>query len=345
MIRIATILLLVAGSWASLAHGTERTTVLEEIVVTATRSGEARGERANSVQSISRDQLNLTDHVHINEVMQRVSGTWISRGNGQEHLTAIRSPVLTGAGGCGAFLMAQDGISLRATGFCNVNELFEANSEQAGHIEVLKGPGSALYGSNAMHGVINLLSPPVQPLGRVSIEAGPDQFLRGKLSTSNERLRLDLNLARDEGYKADSGFDQQKGTVQLKHSLAGADAITRLSFSNLNQETAGFVQGFEAYKDEILKTSNPNPEAFRDARSVRLHSELTYELSGSTLILKPYFRYTDMTFIQHFLPGQPLEENGHRSLGVQSAWYLDDGKWIVGADIERTNGHLTEFQP
>ena len=54
--------------------------------------------------------------------------------------------------------MAWDGISLRAPGFCNINQLFDANTEQAGRIEVIKGPATALYGSNAMHGVINVLS-------------------------------------------------------------------------------------------------------------------------------------------------------------------------------------------
>ena len=45
---------------------------------------------------------------HPNELFDAVPGTWISRGSGQEHLTAIRSPVLTGAGACGAFLLLED---------------------------------------------------------------------------------------------------------------------------------------------------------------------------------------------------------------------------------------------
>ncbi len=90
--------------------------------------------------------------------MQRVSGAWISRGSGQEHLTALRSPVLTGAGGCGSFYMAVDGIELTTPGFCNVNQLFDANPERASEIEIIKEPATALYGSNAMHGVINLFS-------------------------------------------------------------------------------------------------------------------------------------------------------------------------------------------
>jgi outer membrane receptor for ferrienterochelin and colicin len=60
--------------------------------------------------------------------------------------------VLTGPGSCGSFLLLEDGIAVRPTGFCNVNELFELPSEQAEAIEVIRGPASALYGSNAVHG-------------------------------------------------------------------------------------------------------------------------------------------------------------------------------------------------
>lgn len=50
-----------------------------------------------------------------------------------------------------------DGIEISAPGFCEVNQQFDANSEQASEIEVIKGPATALYGSNAMHGVIIIL--------------------------------------------------------------------------------------------------------------------------------------------------------------------------------------------
>ena len=132
---------------------------LEVLVVTATRAEKALAEIPVNADLVSGETLELTAHTHISESLARVAGSWISRGNGQEHLTALRSPVLTGAGGCGAFLMAQDGVSLRAAGFCNINQLFEANTEQAGRIEVIKGPGTALYGSNAMHGLINVIRP------------------------------------------------------------------------------------------------------------------------------------------------------------------------------------------
>jgi hypothetical protein len=65
----------------------------------------------------------------------------IQRGSGEESLTALRSPVLTGAGACGSVLVLEDGIPIRPVGTCNVNELFEVNLEQAAAIEVLRGTG------------------------------------------------------------------------------------------------------------------------------------------------------------------------------------------------------------
>ena len=319
---------------------------IEEVIVSASRISQPTSEISSNVARISGDALNLVSHTHINEALQRVSGAWISRGNGQEHLTALRSPVLTGAGGCGAFLMAQDGIPLRASGFCNVNELFDANSEQAGAIEVIKGPASALYGSNAMHGLINILTPSVEAEDRLSIgaEFGPHDYFRTKFTANYADLRVDLNGTSDGGYKNDSGYDQQKATIKYAGEMGGFDAIATLGFSNLNQETAGFISGADSYRDSEARKQNPNPEAFRDSQTLRGNIRLQRALnSGGEIVVTPYFRDTDMTFLQHFLPGQAIEKNGHTSVGIQSAWYVD--RWIVGLDAENTRGQLSEFQP
>jgi outer membrane receptor protein involved in Fe transport len=323
---------------------------LDTIVVTATRNEQSLAGITINTDWVDEDSLKLIGHTHINESMYRLAGTWISRGNGQEHLTAIRSPVLTGGGGCGSFLMMQDGISLRAAGFCNVNELFEANTEQAGRIEVIKGPGSAVHGSNAMHGVVDVISPLIPPVPETlaGIEAGSFDFYRFKLSHSTASTRLDINGVTEGGYKDDSGYDQQKLNFQTVWNGQETKIQTRFSASNLNQETAGYVTGYKAYKEASLRKDNPNPEAFRDAHSFRLHSRIEYLPDDQTeIILTPYVRDTDMTFLQHFLPGHPLEENGQQSIGVLSSWhhsYNDRWAFIGGLDLEYTRAFLEEFQ-
>ena len=52
-----------------------------------------------------------------------------------------------------------------------------------------------------------------------------------------------------------------------------------------------------------------------------------------------------MTFLQHFLPGQAIEENGHDSIGLQTLWANESSDLRVGIEMEYTRGFLKETQP
>lgn len=327
---------------------------METLTVTASRSEQSLNASTASLSVVSEDDLLAISHIHISEALSRVPGVWVSRGNGQEHLTAIRSPVLTGAGSCGSFTVAEDGIPVRATGFCNVNQLFDLNTEQAQRIEVLRGPGTVVHGSDALHGVINVITkaPASEQEALISLEAGSNDFYRTKFSqsgTSGEHgYRLNFNGLADGGYKNDSGFDQQKMTARHDFNRDNISIQSLLSINNLNQETAGYVEGEKAYKDDDRKRENPNPEAFRDTQSYRLQSQLTLELdNGGVFIATPYARYTDMEFLMHFLPGTPLEENGQKGVGIQTAYIRPVNQNLTltqGFDAEYTDAFLKQSQ-
>lgn len=325
----------------------------ENVLVTANRLEEDALRLPLSWSTVDDATITLVNPVHINEIMQRVPGAWISRGNGQESIVSLRSPVLTGAGSCGAFFTAADGIALRAPGFCNVNQLFDSNFEQAGRIEVIRGPATASFGSNAMHGVIDVLSaPPSQQLDhRLSLEGGPNSFARGKYrygdTVGPHGISINANATHDGGYKKSSNYDQQKATLRHDYDGMAWTIRTVLDGANLDQDTAGFIGGFNAYKDGSLRKENPNPEAYRDAWSVRLYSAASLELNeDSTLTLTPYVRANDMDFLMHFLAWQPVEENAHDSLGLRSHLTRNAAglRWVGGVDLEYTDATLKETQ-
>ncbi|NWG91111.1 MAG: Plug domain-containing protein, partial [Parvularculaceae bacterium] len=110
--------------------------VADEIIVSAERRDSAKTEAPMSVSIIQGDEILRINADHPAEALNRSAGVLIHRGNGQEHLTAIRSPVLTSGAGAGSFLYLEDNVPLRAAGFANVNGLFEAHTEIAGRIEV-----------------------------------------------------------------------------------------------------------------------------------------------------------------------------------------------------------------
>ncbi|UTW44321.1 TonB-dependent receptor [bacterium SCSIO 12696] len=319
----------------------------EEVVSVARRIDDSRLESPHSISTLT--NIPFVSQSHIQQALLRVPGVNLHRGNGQEYLPAIRSPVLTGAGACGSFSITEDGIPLRAAGFCNVNELFESHTEQAFRVEVQRGPGTAVHGSNALHGVVNVITQDFggEPGGRFSVEAGANHFGRIQWRQSGEDWGAKLTLSHDSGYRDQAGYEQQKLSLHRRTELGDWQATAGLSLTNLSQETAGFITGEGAYLSEALSRTNPTPEAFRDASSARLWLRFEQELESGSTVVTPYLRYTRMDFLQHFLPGDPLEENGQASIGVQSVRYWNRDSDLVlgvGADLEFTDAWLRQSQ-
>ena len=63
----------------------------------------------------------------------------------EQHAMSIRQPMTTNA----VYQYPEDGIPIRPVGIFNHNALHEVNLTGAGEVEVMKGPSSSLYGSNA----------------------------------------------------------------------------------------------------------------------------------------------------------------------------------------------------
>ena len=324
---------------------------LSEIVVTGQRREQPALAYPGNIELLGGELIDDVRHQHIHQLMTRVAGAWISRGSGQEHLTAIRSPVLTGAGSCGGFLFLENGIPIRPSGFCNVNQMFEIDSEQAQSIEVIRGPGNALYGSNALHGIINVLMPRQGRRGPAHglVEVGANRFLRlqAELPADPQSPHFaGFTFSDDGGFRDDSGYRQFKLHLNTTNDFLGGQLTSAFTATDLDQETAGFIVGEDAYKDPTLNRSNPNPEAFREASSQRLYGIWTRAMTRFTVDVRPFLRHSDMEFLQHFLPGQPLEENSHVSAGVMAALTLaaDRHTSVAGLDIEWSDVDLTETQ-
>ncbi|MEQ9506761.1 MAG: TonB-dependent receptor [Hyphomonas sp.] len=283
------------------------------------------------------------------EILNQAPGVNIQMNSGQEHLISIRSPVLSGGAGQGSFLILENGVPVRSPAFGNVNSLIEPHFEIASQIEIVRGPGSAKYGSNAVHGLINSFLP----------FPDEDQFVRASVSTLErwrgdasvnlgDATRLNLSLLDDKGWRNDTASQQQKVSLLAERALGGWDVTAWLSASSLNQETASFIQGPRAYEDRDLAETNPNPEAYRDAWSARAAIRMSRDLGPGRLVLTPNLHSQGMVFSQHFLPYGGVEKNAHTGGGLMARYDLHtDGRidWRFGADTDFASGYLKEVQP
>ena len=301
---------------------------------------------------IGEQEIAETAANHPAEILNTVPGVNVQMNSGQELLVAIRSPVLPAGAGQGSFLILENGIPTRASGFGNVNALFEVHHETAEAIEVVRGPGSVRYGSNAVHGLMNFIDPEPGAQEGQTLTVSANSLQRDRAdATANFKTGdvanwIGLSVMDDGGWRNFSGVDQQKLTLRSKFGGETWNAVATLAAVNLNQETAGFIQGHDAYKNEDLATANPNPEAYRDAWAARANVRFETNIGDGQLTVTPFAITQRMIFIQHFLPDQSTEKNGHDSLGVMTRYDFgpDNFRWAIGADLQYADGYLKEIQ-
>lgn len=345
---------LAVGGFTAPSHAQPAAGNLTEVVVTAARMPMPRIEFPGSLTRIEAEVLDLLGATHSAETLNRVAGVYVQRHTGQESLTAIRSPVLSGPGACGAFLMLEDGLPLRPVGFCNVQELFEVNYEQAGALEIVRGPGPAAYGANAVHGIVNVVTPAAAglPAFASSVEGGSYDFRRLRFAASTATGHTALGLygvaTHDDGFRDDAPVDEAKLNLLLDRPLGAGELRVRASGTTLDQQTAGYVGGFDAYRDKARSRVNENPEAFRKAWSSRLSLGWNRApCEGCSDDVRVMVRRSHMEFLQHFLLGKPLEQNGQTSLTATASLARRASaalEWRAGVDLEWSDTELEEFQ-
>jgi len=255
---------------ASIVHAEEA--VMKEVSVTATREAEPLVETPASVGIIQGDTIQEDKPTHPSQIMGQIPGVAVAVTNGEGHTTAIRQPFTTSP----VYLFLEDGIPTRSTGFFNHNALYEIDIPQAGGIEVVRGPGSALYGSDAVAGVINVLTqtPPAEPELYGSGEAGGHGWLRalvsGGMSSGDDAWRGDLNFTHTDGWRYATGYDRQGGILRWDHAV-GANAAfkTLFGFSHIDQQTG--ANSPLIYTDYLFNpTTNYLPIAYRKVDAFRL---------------------------------------------------------------------------
>lgn len=338
----------------------------EIIVVTGSLQQSDLLTLAGNIDRISREDIASVSSVNPSDILNRATGVHVQTNNGMESLPSLRSPVLTGPGAAGAFLFLEDGIATRAAGFANNNGLSELNLAQAKEIEIIRGPASATYGSNAVHGVINALTKDSSDKGNVTMIAGPNDSFQlhggGGIEVDKHGVSATMQAVKDGGYRDNSDFESLK--LGLRHDFQrGKDQFrTTVSGFTLDQKTAGFISSddnggdcytstFSAetlYKDTNAMKKNCDDDAYRKWTSLRIATNWQRELTATTsLSLTPYFRINDMEFRQHYLPSRAIEDNSHHSLGLASHynWQVNQElTLIMGVDLEWTDGKLTETQ-
>lgn len=170
------------------------TTTLEPVVVTATRVETPVSEVGSSVTVITKEEIESKQAVHLLDVLRGVPGLDVVRQGG---LGQQASVFLRGANSAHTLVLV-DGIEVndpsspsRAFDFASLSV------DNIERIEIVRGPGSTLYGSDAMGGVINIITR--KGAGKIqtslTAEAGSFKTHQEKVAVSGGTDRVNYSLA------------------------------------------------------------------------------------------------------------------------------------------------------
>ena len=240
------------GSSSTLDISLQIAGVREEIVVTASGTAQTVDEVSKAISVVSREEIEERNEYGISEVLRVIPGLRVQRLGGPGALTTIKTRGLRNEDT--AILI--DGFRFRdaasitgdASGF--IEDLIVTDVDR---LEVLRGSGSSLYGSNAIGGIINLVSGEGggRTRGSLLLEGGNLGLFRGRTQiaggTKNDRIAYSAGVAHlnvTDGIDGDDAARNTSGQGRIRLRISPTATLSMRmysadSFAQLNTSPQG----------------------------------------------------------------------------------------------------------
>ena len=170
---------------------------LERVVVTATRTAKELADVAVPMTVIDAGEIRAQGAVRVGDVLETVPGLVLTDDHGSGLQVQGFSPDYT------LILLDGEPVVGRTAGTLDLDRLTVSGVE---HVEVVKGPSSSLYGSDALAGVVNLVSalPTEGETAHVDLRAGSfgasDATIEASIGRDRWAARAFVNRYGSQGY-------------------------------------------------------------------------------------------------------------------------------------------------
>ena len=217
---------------------------MSSVVVTATRTEKLVKDIPASVGIVTQEQLQNLPCISADEYLSSVSGVNITRHFGIFYKTD--DVTMRGLNRNVHTLLLIDGIPISIVdgGATNWNRVKPENIKK---IEVIKGPNSSLYGSNAMGGVVNIITKhPSKPF------KGDAGVFYGTYNTTGGSINLNANnLKNDKGFywNIDGFMRESNGYILMPDSLRDSTDVK----TYLREYNAMIRTGYSINKNNSLE--------------------------------------------------------------------------------------------
>lgn len=260
---------------------------LENVFITANRTATLRKETPVAISKITAKTINETKATAVYEIINKTPGVLMVNLGNEQHMMSIRQPMTTNA----YYLYLEDGLPIRPMGIFNHNALLEINQYNLQTIEVVKGPVSSLYGSEAVGGTINLISlkPPVDPEFKFGVQADNYGYRRFQAAGGATVGKIGFHIAgisslQENGWMTYSDYNKDNLNARIDYNISPSTRlISNTMYGKYYSDMSGTVNE-DAFNNRTYKSTSNFTYRKSDALRTRLTLEHDWNSNSSSYI-------------------------------------------------------------
>ncbi|MCB0428820.1 MAG: TonB-dependent receptor [Flavobacteriales bacterium] len=349
---------------------------LQAVTVTASRDQQQRKDIPATVNQLPAQVINETNATQFAQLLNKVPGLVMQDLNNEQHAMSIRQPMSKRP----YFLYLEDGLPIAPVGNFNHNQLIEVNMLGIRNVEVIKGPASSIYGSNAVGGAVNFItqSPTAVPTATIGSQMNNSgyrrvEFYAGNYITPKFGLSIGGYMANQrDSWQAYSDLDKRSISAKAIYHFNQHNHLTGyVTSNNLDTQTGGSIDSVGFYSRQYLSN---NAFSYRKVNATRGRITLNHEWAGkATTDVSAYYgqnaigqlpRYRIRNVNKYAAKGEE-NENSYHNYGLVAqhtqpvSWLASklitgvaaniapNDYWATYLDIGRdtTTGYYTGFTP
>jgi len=263
----------------------QEATADETVVVTANRFEQKQASVLSATTVIDRQQIEQYQSNSLTEVLRRVPGVEIAQNGGRGH----NASVFMRGTNSGHVLVLVDGVRIdSAAGGVAINRFPLGLVER---IEIVRGPSAAIYGSDAIGGVINIItrSHRGHSLKQVTVGIGSDKARKGDVVAKtdvNEQGHLQLAA----GFEKTDGYDIKSTQTGVDYGYESQDLMGGYEH-RFNDSWLGYVSASWFDNDVEYDSRSTVNHSFSENQS--LTGQLNYEGDKLKSLISLNYQQTD----------------------------------------------------
>ncbi|MEE9682847.1 TonB-dependent vitamin B12 receptor BtuB [Lelliottia amnigena] len=212
----------------------------DSLVVTANRFEQPANTVLAPTSVVTREDIERWQAKSVVEVMQRLPGVDIAQSGG---MGANASTFIRGTESRHVLVLI-DGIPLNNAGISNVADLSQIPTSLIQRIEYIRGPRSALYGSDAIGGVINIITGRDKPGADITASVGSKGYQSYDGSFQQVLDKTKITMAGNYTYTRGFDIDAQDAPRQPDRDGFMSKSLYGSIEQQISDSLSGFVRGF-----------------------------------------------------------------------------------------------------